>query len=158
MFHNRLLAHKCLLAQNININFILHMRQRPIRFCIIYCQFCHIPIIALSKYRYIHIIFLINPQPQGSVKIFIKCGGRSHDTQISLQLHRPKFYVYPGEGGGTCTVPIYRIVFVSFCTSILLFKNYVGSWGWEDIYVENTLHTFKISRPYKFLIKLSSIK
>ena len=84
------------------------------------------------------------------MKIFIKCGGRSHDTQISLQLHRPKFYVYPGEGGGTCTVPIYRIVFSSFCTSILLFKNYVGSWGWEDIYVENTLHTFKISRPYKF--------
>ena len=55
MFHNWLLTHKCLLTHlHITDNFISHMRQRPIRFCIIYCQFCHTPIIALSKYSYIH--------------------------------------------------------------------------------------------------------
>ena len=62
----------------------------------------------------------------GSVKICITRCGRSHDTQISLQLHRPKFYVYPGEGGGTSS---YIPYFVSFHTSILLYRFYVGSWG-----------------------------
>ena len=51
MFHNRLLAHKCLFA--LTDNFISHMRQRPIRFCII-LSILSTPIIALSKYSYIH--------------------------------------------------------------------------------------------------------
>ena len=49
MFYNRLLAHKCLLAQNININFILHICVNVPYDFPSYRQFCHTTIIALSK-------------------------------------------------------------------------------------------------------------
>ena len=148
MFHNTLLAHKCLLTHHITDNFISHKRQRPIRFCSIYCQLCYTPIIALSKYSYIHNFSDKPLAPRISENIHKVRWEKSRYANFP-SITPPQVLCIP-RGGGWDLHSSYIPYFVSFHTSILLYRFYVGSWGWEDFYVENTLHTFKISRLYKF--------
>ena len=144
MFHNWLLAHKCLLAQNITDNFISHKRQRPINFAS-YCQFCH----TLSKYSYIH-NFSDEPLATRISENIHKVRWETSRYANFPSITPPQVLCRPRGGGGWDLHSSYIPYFVSFHTSILLYRFYVGSWGWEDFYVENTFHTFKISRPYKF--------
>ena len=133
MFHNRLLTHKCLLAHiHITDNFISHMRQRPIRFCIIYCQFCHTPIIALSKYSYIH-----------------KFSDKPLATRISENIHKvrweksryanfpsitpPQVLCIP-RGGGWDRI-LYRFILPYFSTGFMQARGGGRTFMWKTLFI-----------------------